>query len=130
MRHRRDLRDVLFQLSSADDQLLLAVVLCLIDPQTSLRGADESVRGVIATELWEWLDERTGTSAGHPNIDHVWKSQRAVQGALRRLEDRGLVQAATDYYSRLRIWQPTSEGRDYLRQRRLFADDEPDRLAG
>lgn len=123
------LRDVLFRLSAVDDQLLLAVALCLTDLQTELRGSDEHVSGILSAELWDWLEERTGTKRGHPNIDHVWESKRAVQASLRRLQQRGLLRATPAYYSGALVWRPTPAAGDYLRETQLFAD-EPDRLAG
>ena len=117
----RSLREELFRLSSPDDQLLLAVALCLTDRQVRVSGP---IVGVTSADLWDWLQTRTGNRRGHPNIDHKWNSLRAVQAALRRLERRKLVRetpSESEWTSAL-LWRPTEAAGKYLAKKRLFAD--------
>lgn len=117
----RKLSDELFRFSSHDDQLLLAVTLCLTERQ---HVTSHPVIGITSEDLWCWLETRTGKSGGHPNVDYGWKSIRAVQAALRRLHERGLLRGTPDddEVSRALLWRPTPRAGDYLAERRLFAE--------
>ena len=121
MTRARKLGDELFKFSTPEDQLLLAVTLCLTERQ---RLTSHPVIGITSEDLWYWLETRTGKSGGHPNVDHRWKSMRAVQAALRRLQERGLLRGTPDddEVSRALMWRPTPKAGDYLAERRLFAE--------
>jgi hypothetical protein len=121
----RKLRDELFQLPQRDDQLILAVALCLSARQRTRKSGEPDAVGVSAEELLRWLDYRVGTSVAHPNIDYRWKSVREVQAALRRLARRKLLRGAPDPLgpSGANLWRVTDAAADYLAQHCLFPDE-------
>jgi len=124
MARPKRLQDELFRLTSSDDQLLLAVALCMTDSQRRQNPRRDRVVGVTAEELWHWLDARTGNARAHPNIDHRWASLGALRAALRRLGKRKLLRASRSdsEWSSALLWRPTDAAGNYLRERRLFTD--------
>ena len=87
-----DLRRQLFRLStSADGQLLLALVMCLSDRQKAPPRPGETVVGVGSYEFFEYLDQRREPGSIHPSVDRTWASAHEVQRALSRLRKLGHV---------------------------------------
>ena len=123
----RTLRDELFQLPSPDDQLLLAVALCLTEFQHEAFARQDRVIGISSEDLWWWLRARTANRDGHPNIDHTWKSLAAVRAALRRLEKKHLLRETRSEGegTSAMLWRTTEATGGYLAEHRLFADEQP-----
>jgi len=120
MRAPTKLSDELFRFSSRDDQLILAVTLALTERQQS---AEYPVIGVTAEYLWDWLEDCIYTKSSHPNIDHKWPTYRAMQQALRRVADRGLLRGTADpVLAGPQLWRPSRRAGAFLAEHRLFAE--------
>jgi hypothetical protein len=116
-----DLRHQLFRLStSADAQLLLALVMCLSGRQRERRQPGETVVGVGSIDLFEFLDQRRGPGSIHPSVDRAWASAHEVQRALSRLRKLGHVRGGPPAIGEPSIWRPTPEGYEFLASRVLF----------
>jgi len=115
------LREHLFKIAGNHDaQLLLALVIYLGEQQ---EGAPECfpVKGVGASELWSYLDEREPRDV-HPSIDHRWTNWTAVTRGLSRLKNQGLVRNGLTDVAGLgpSEWRPTDAAYAYLGERVLF----------
>jgi hypothetical protein len=120
MRTPTRLSDELFRFTSWDDQLILAVALALTEVQES---ADHPVIGITADYLWDWLEACIYTKSSHPNIDHKWTTYRAMQQALRRVADRGLLRGTADaVLAGPQLWRPSRRAGEFLAERRLFTE--------
>jgi len=110
----------LFRLSSHDDQLILAVTLALTEAQES---SSDPVLSITSDYLWSWYLDCINTDENHPNMDHLWPSQRAMQQALHRMMERGLLRGTVDPIvgSGPLSWRAPTAGRTYLGERRVFA---------
>lgn len=110
----------MFRFDSPDDPLILAVTLALTERK---QCASDAVVGDAAEYVWDWLEDCIYRKSSHPKIYHQWKSYRAVQQALRRLQQRGLLRGTVDpeLHSGPLLWRPTRGAGDFRLERRLFA---------
>jgi hypothetical protein len=110
----------LFRLSPHDNQLILAVTVALTEAQES---RSDPVLGITSDYLWSWYLDCISIDENHPNLDHLWPSQRAMQQALRRMMERGLLRGTVDPIvgSGPLLWRATTAGGRYLGDRRAFA---------
>jgi hypothetical protein len=123
MRNRK-LQDVLFRHLGRDDQLLLAVVLCITECEHASRG-NAPVLGVTTWHLFDGLTvAASDRRRGHPSIDSEWATEGELRAALVRLKKRGLLRGTVpaDEESGASLWRQTAKAGAYLSERLLFRD--------
>jgi hypothetical protein len=120
----RKLRDILFRSLDRDEQLLLAVTLCIAEADEA-SSSDLPVLGVTTLHLFWWLQEAASDRRrGHPGINQEWYSEGEVRAALVRLKRRGLVRGTPPRSEEggASQWRTTPKAGDFLRERLLFRD--------